>query len=545
MILLTSTSDKLQLITSAAAAVDVHASWIDNSASAITPGRTNTAVTTATTTDIVAAPAASVQRNIKTLHVHNSDGALSCDVTVQHTDGTNIVQLHKVTLANGDGLEYIDEVGFRVIGKTLITTGGGGITVGTTPITGGTSTQVLYDLGGVVQESPNLTISSGQPQVSAGNAYLYDGVPVIAAQSSLNNYYFGGAGNFTATGSSNISIGVSSGASLTSGANNMLIGGGAGAAITTGAANACIGINSGARITTGGSNVCIGTSSGPYLVIGSSNVSIGASSMASGGDVGAIVAIGTSVLNVVTGGNNTAVGYAAGSFNTSGTYNTYVGSSCAPPSLTTGSNNTLIGAQMNNAATSLGSTNPSRLTAMSDGTGALSMWVDSGGPTYSVALGVSAGNYASVTGVYNTTIGKSTGGALTSGAGNTIVGTNVGLAVTSGNNNTFIGTNSTPTGAGGSVTTGSNNVIIGAYAGSATLASNVILADGAGNIRFQHDGTDVFIANSAAFAIRFKTVLTNAAAANTATLTNAPVTGNPTKWLSIDDGGTTRRIPAW
>lgn len=39
--------------------------------------------------------------------------------------------------------------------------------------------------------------------------------------------------------------------------------------------------------------------------------------------------------------------------------------------------------------------------------------------------------------------------------------------------------------------------------------------------------------------------LTNGAAANTATLTNAPVAGNPTKWVPINDNGTTRYIPAW
>jgi hypothetical protein len=116
MILLTSTSDKLQLITSAAATIDVHASWVETSATGIVPGRTNTNISTATTTDVVVAPAAATQRNVKTLHVRNKD-SVTCDVTVQHTDGTRTVQLHKVTaLPAGAALEYIDEVGFQVIG---------------------------------------------------------------------------------------------------------------------------------------------------------------------------------------------------------------------------------------------------------------------------------------------------------------------------------------------------------------------------------------------------------------------------------------------
>lgn len=39
--------------------------------------------------------------------------------------------------------------------------------------------------------------------------------------------------------------------------------------------------------------------------------------------------------------------------------------------------------------------------------------------------------------------------------------------------------------------------------------------------------------------------LANGAAAQTATMTNAPTAGNPTKWISINDNGTTRYIPTW
>ncbi len=39
--------------------------------------------------------------------------------------------------------------------------------------------------------------------------------------------------------------------------------------------------------------------------------------------------------------------------------------------------------------------------------------------------------------------------------------------------------------------------------------------------------------------------LTNGAAAALGTLTNAPVAGNPTKWVPINDNGTTRYLPVW
>ena len=39
--------------------------------------------------------------------------------------------------------------------------------------------------------------------------------------------------------------------------------------------------------------------------------------------------------------------------------------------------------------------------------------------------------------------------------------------------------------------------------------------------------------------------LGNGAASSTGTITNAPAVGNPTKWIPINDNGTTRHIPAW
>lgn len=41
------------------------------------------------------------------------------------------------------------------------------------------------------------------------------------------------------------------------------------------------------------------------------------------------------------------------------------------------------------------------------------------------------------------------------------------------------------------------------------------------------------------------TALTNGSGASVGTLTNAPAVGNPTKWIGINDNGTTRYVPAW
>lgn len=106
MLLLTSTSDKVQVITgSAGASVDVHASWVDNSSGAITPGRSNVVgIATATTTDIVASPGSGVQRNVKGIYITNTSTNTSTQVTVLHTDGTNVADLMGVTMLPGENL---------------------------------------------------------------------------------------------------------------------------------------------------------------------------------------------------------------------------------------------------------------------------------------------------------------------------------------------------------------------------------------------------------------------------------------------------------
>lgn len=117
MLLLTSTADKLQVISGSAVTVDVHASWVDRVAGppeVITPGRTNTAITTAATIDVVAAPAASTQRNVQTLNIRNKHATSANAITVQHTDGTTVAQLFSYTLLAGEALQYLDGVGFQV-----------------------------------------------------------------------------------------------------------------------------------------------------------------------------------------------------------------------------------------------------------------------------------------------------------------------------------------------------------------------------------------------------------------------------------------------
>lgn len=115
MLIQTATTDLVRLVTSVAADVDVHASWMDHTLSTdnYEAGRTPTAITTAATTTIVAAPAAGVTRNVKTIHIRNKDAADTVDVTVVfEIAGPVTYELHKVTLLPGEALEYVEGVGF-------------------------------------------------------------------------------------------------------------------------------------------------------------------------------------------------------------------------------------------------------------------------------------------------------------------------------------------------------------------------------------------------------------------------------------------------
>ena len=88
--------------------------------------------------------------------------------------------------------------------------------------------------------------------------------------------------------------------------------------------------------------------------------------------------------------------------------------------------------------------------------------------------------------------------------------------------------------------------------GGTTSSFPAIKRNGAAiNFRLADDSADAAITAasiSTSTAATFHTTsvaLTNGAGASAGTITNAPAVGNPTKWIGINDNGTTRYIPAW
>jgi len=109
MLILSSTSDIVRVITAQASQIEVHASYADWNGTTVTPGRTNTIITTATTTTVVASPGSGVQRNVRHLNITNDHASASCVVSVEHSDGTTIVELMSFTLLPGENMIFGEE----------------------------------------------------------------------------------------------------------------------------------------------------------------------------------------------------------------------------------------------------------------------------------------------------------------------------------------------------------------------------------------------------------------------------------------------------
>jgi hypothetical protein len=111
MLLLPTTSDSLELVTSAAVAVDYVASWADHSSSGVAASAGTGQVSTATTTTIVAAPGASTQRQIRGLTLRNA-GSADVTVTVQAKPSGTARTIVKAAIQPGETLAYSDGRGW-------------------------------------------------------------------------------------------------------------------------------------------------------------------------------------------------------------------------------------------------------------------------------------------------------------------------------------------------------------------------------------------------------------------------------------------------
>lgn len=114
MLLLTATTNSLQLITTSTSNIAYHASYVDITTSAFTPGSSEGIISSATTTTIVSAPGASTQRQIKMLTLKNTGSSANSLTLQKDVSATDYELMPRITLSAQESITYIDGVGFQV-----------------------------------------------------------------------------------------------------------------------------------------------------------------------------------------------------------------------------------------------------------------------------------------------------------------------------------------------------------------------------------------------------------------------------------------------
>lgn len=100
-------NDTLRVVTSSAANIDVVSLYSTLSSGTTTRGKSRVAISSATTTTIVAAPGAGNERVVYNISLKNKHSSLSCTVTLQDYDGTT--SFDRFTLVLGPGEQAISD----------------------------------------------------------------------------------------------------------------------------------------------------------------------------------------------------------------------------------------------------------------------------------------------------------------------------------------------------------------------------------------------------------------------------------------------------
>src|SRR5690349_18555799 len=108
MLVLATTTDKMELVRSSTADIDFNGEWIDFDGVNGTPGTSDATFNTAATGDIITAPASNVYRVIRRMSFRNRHASASNTLTVQKDrNGTNREYVSVVLLA-GETLQYTE-----------------------------------------------------------------------------------------------------------------------------------------------------------------------------------------------------------------------------------------------------------------------------------------------------------------------------------------------------------------------------------------------------------------------------------------------------
>lgn len=165
---LDSTTKSLQLVLSGAVTttqLPCVTSWADITTTTFTPGATDIASNNTTAVTLVAAPAASTQRQIKTVSIYNADTA-AATITVSLNNNSTLRTLVNVILQPGNTLQYADDA------WTALDNNGNALSASQADAAGA-NTEIQFNSGGsALGADPNLTWATANQTmtISGSNA---------------------------------------------------------------------------------------------------------------------------------------------------------------------------------------------------------------------------------------------------------------------------------------------------------------------------------------------------------------------------------------
>ena len=248
MLVGSSTSHKIQVVTSAAADIEANGSVIatDTSTPPVVQGGgllpvVLASITSATTTDMVTGAASTIKRLMEATW-RNNHASVTCDVTVQYTDGTNTNTKIKVTLLPGEVLLYFegnwahfDSNGAlyaisaaAIQGTPLMINPGFGTTnlTGTKTITSGSAFAVYVGrlTKAVSSVQVRSRVTTAMATITWGEVAIAKGDINIGGNPTLTVVGFADvSGTFNSTGQKSTTVNVSSGQTLNAGDNLWII----------------------------------------------------------------------------------------------------------------------------------------------------------------------------------------------------------------------------------------------------------------------------------------------------------------------------------
>lgn len=146
MIILKATTESLQLVSSSTAGLDYSVSYADITTTTFVPSTNEGKISTATTTTILSAPAASTQRQVKLMTIANTHASASNSIYIQKLiTATSYRQTPTIVLLAGEAFQYMDGSGWT-----------------------------YYSASGQVKNVQTAAGSNGQLQLNTGNALAGD-----------------------------------------------------------------------------------------------------------------------------------------------------------------------------------------------------------------------------------------------------------------------------------------------------------------------------------------------------------------------------------